>query len=1259
MHTTPTARTLLVGALTAALVGLAGPSGNAGASGSTGEPAATLPEQLAQPPGHVVTLITGDRLSVLGSGRQAQVTVLDTASGTTAYSLARTRDAVYVIPDQALPLLATHRVDQRLFDVTGLIRQGYDDAESDALPVIVDYATGAAAARAEPAAAEQTETISSLDADAFDVRKDDAADFWSDLVARPGARALDASATKVWLDAQVHASLDRSTAQIGAPAAWARGLDGTGVDVAVLDTGIDATHPDLANQVVAAANFTEEADTDDYVGHGTHVASIVAGTGAASNGTYRGVAPGAHLLNGKVMQLTFTGPGIPTGAGQESWILAGMDWAVQQGADIVNMSLGNDYPDGNDPLSRAVDTLTAQTDTLFVVAAGNTGPDHYSVGGPGTADLALTVGSVDRDGSISSFSSRGPRLIDGAVKPDVTGPGQDIVAARAAHGRIGRRVGTSYTTLSGTSMATPHVAGAAALLLQQHPDWSAAQLRAALTSTASYDSSATVFDQGGGLVDLDRATRQTVDSDTGVVSFGYFAADEPTRQRSRTVTYRNTGDTPVTLDLTTELTHQSGEPAAPGALTVTPAQLTIPAGGTGDATIQVDASDQQSGAYSGRVIASGADDLRLQTPVGFYVQGSEVQLTFRALDRHGDPAPAFLILRSPRAPGSLLPVAVPNGGTTTVRLDPGDYSYLGYVPTPDVSGRYDGQLTVVADPELEAAQPNHTITLDARQAQPLDVRVPRDVDVNGMSVGLQIERPELGDFRIEDTMVFARGATNGSVPAVPMSVLPFERPTHGHGNLDSYWSLVSPRARATVTTPSHYDLPVSLMDGSARIDSRQNLPLVDLGDGSPEAYDGVDVAGKLVLVRETDGVRFGDQAATAQEHGAAALLVSSSRPGMFLGDDAFADIPVLATSQSTGDRLRDDLARRTVRVDLWGSSAATYLYDLAFRERDRLRSSTIYHPDNLAKVQVDYHATVDQADPQRFWGLRFPDWGEVCGYCGSVAREGEDFHDGRTRLDFLTPGVRWSDYLLQDSWLEWRAVRSYNTGSSETSWGRAPVAPGVPIESGRVSDRVGDTLRLRLAGYTDGDPSHVLDLWNVWLRGSATLSRDGTNLGDCVETYVLNCDIDVPPDAGTYTLRADLPAPEFSKAVQDSTTTWTFQSAPDETVLPLIDIDYRLPVSLQNTLRADSRTQLGLDVRRQPGSAGGPIMSVDVEQSFDDGTTWRPVRVIRLGNGSYTTWLTQPQLAATDGYGSLRVTATDAAGNQIEQEVRRAYALTD
>src|SRR5690606_6937538 len=105
-----------------------------------------------------------------------------------------------------------------------------------------------------------------------------------------------AGVAKVWLDEQVEAALDQSVPMVGAPAAWDAGYDGTGLTVAVLDTGIDADHPDLAGKVVAARNFAEGSTTaDDLHGHGTHVAGIVAGTGAASGGTYRGVAPGVEL----------------------------------------------------------------------------------------------------------------------------------------------------------------------------------------------------------------------------------------------------------------------------------------------------------------------------------------------------------------------------------------------------------------------------------------------------------------------------------------------------------------------------------------------------------------------------------------------------------------------------------------------------------------------------------------------------------------------------------------------------------------------------------------------------------------------------------------------------------------------------------------------------------------------------------------------------------------------------------------------------
>jgi subtilisin family serine protease len=188
--------------------------------------------------------------------------------------------------------------------------------------------------------------------------------------------------------------------------------------------------------------LVEGEDATDHHGHGTHVASTIAGSGAASQGRYRGVAPDATLLAGKVCD--------SGGWCQESSVVAGMRWAAEQGADVVNLSLG--YPDTaeTDPLEQAVQELTARHGTLFVVAAGNDGQDR-SVGSPASAPAALAVGAVDDQNAMANFSSRGPRIGDAGLKPEITAPGVDITAARALEG--------GYVAMSGTSMATPHVAG--------------------------------------------------------------------------------------------------------------------------------------------------------------------------------------------------------------------------------------------------------------------------------------------------------------------------------------------------------------------------------------------------------------------------------------------------------------------------------------------------------------------------------------------------------------------------------------------------------------------------------------------------------------------------------------------------------------------------------------------------------------------------------------------------------------------------------
>ena len=178
---------------------------------------------------------------------------------------------------------------------------------------------------------------------------------------------------------------------------------------------------------MASKNFTDSAGApSDVHGHGTHTASTVGGSGAASDGAKKGVAPETQLLIGKVLS--------DNGGGSDSMIIAGMEWAVAQGADVVSMSLGSHGAPAacNDPMSSAAEELATTSATLFVIAAGNTGPANNTVSSPGCAPGVLTVGAVDRDDVPASFSSRGPTAVDHTLKPEIAAPGVGISAARRA-----------------------------------------------------------------------------------------------------------------------------------------------------------------------------------------------------------------------------------------------------------------------------------------------------------------------------------------------------------------------------------------------------------------------------------------------------------------------------------------------------------------------------------------------------------------------------------------------------------------------------------------------------------------------------------------------------------------------------------------------------------------------------------------------------------------------------------------------------------
>ncbi|MEU8333753.1 S8 family serine peptidase [Micromonospora sp. NPDC048839] len=710
-----TTRWLLAVAVTATtLTALPGGTATAGPSGigRTGPPATSTDGKT-----HTVTLLTGDVVTVRSTGSGCpHATVRPADENAVIRQTCGPDGHLHVIPARVASQIGPV-LDPDLFDVTTLIADGYDDDNASELPLIVQPAT----ATARVAALGDVLPLPSIGAVAGRVPKK------SPATAKLATNSLLAGAKKVWLDRKVRATaltgggqqrdLDRNLSQIAAPEAWKSGYTGVGVRVAVLDTGADFTHPDLVGRVSDRSDFTAEGgDAVDHNGHGTHVASTIAGTGAAAHGQRRGVAPDAKLVIGKVLD--------DHGSGADSGIIAGMEWAAAR-ADVINMSLGGSDPDdGNDPLSLAVDGLSKQTGALFVIAAGNSGG---AISSPGSAASALTVGAVDRNDELADFSSRGPLVTSNVAKPELVAPGVDIVAARAAGTNLQDPIDKHYEAISGTSMASPHVAGAAALLAQRHPDWTGAQLKAALVGAADPLTGIDAYAVGAGRLNAVRALGGPT-SNQPVVNLGTFAYPQSgTSEATLSWTGAATPATTV-LDLDVAIVNHDGQPVPRGAASLSTNRVTVRRGSTAGATLRVNraALASRPGFYLATVTARTGRKVVVTTPVSFYVEPPSYDLTIHTKPLSGlkDGAESWINLAITNLTDPVIYYGGAGGAPGddfTLRVPAGRYSVLGssvaYYVDSDVL-----ETTLVGETDLNVTG-NRSVTLDPARAKPVTATV--------------------------------------------------------------------------------------------------------------------------------------------------------------------------------------------------------------------------------------------------------------------------------------------------------------------------------------------------------------------------------------------------------------------------------------------------------------------------------------------------------------------------------------------------------
>ncbi|GAA2334191.1 S8 family serine peptidase [Streptomyces kunmingensis] len=1198
----------------------------------------------------VVTLITGDKVTITptAGGGPGTLTVQGPDGEPGAARVLTVGGDTYVYPDSARSYLASGVLDDQLFNVTRLVADGYDDASLDHLPLIVTYGGKDASAStlrrravAMPAGVTGVRPLTSVNGVALAADRKDTGALWNELTGTrveargaPGGNAgLAGGVAKVWLDGKVEATLSDSVAQIGAPEVWAGGNTGDGVDVAVLDTGYDQAHPDLEDVVEDSDSFVPGQDVTDRNGHGTHVASTIAGSGAASDGTEKGVAPGVDLHVGKVLS--------DEGFGYDSWILEGMEWAARdEGARVVSMSLGSSVnADGETVLAEAVNALSAETGALFTIAAGNDGPGAQTVRSPGTADAALTVGAVDSSDALADFSSRGPRYGDDALKPEITAPGVGILAARSQYFSEGSG---AYISLSGTSMATPHAAGVAALVAAAHPDWTGSRIKDALVSTVKATPDISADDGGNGRVNAAKAATAPLTA-TGTVDAGIHSPGDATGSVEKTVTWTNTGNEAVTVDLAVDA---PGVPA--GVFTVSDDRLEVPAHGTASVTVTTDpAKAGQLKRWTGRLTASAEGAVLTRTLLGVSTRQQLFHVRSTITGRSGEPAAGALTFF--REGDEYAGYQLFDGGSSDELLPPGRYTVYADFRVEGTHGASSAGYARVVIPQVDITGATDLV-LDGTELREISAVTPRSTE--NSSRRLDYYRAFDDGTSVLDSTLIGDGWDS-------MWTAPTPKASDGEQYVTARWRNQEPLL--TVTSGKQRFDDLWIMPGSSKLpEDDYDLDLIHPGDGLAEDYEDIDAAGKAAVVPwdSDDEDTADDQIRAAQKAGVRLLLFVNDLDGRLREAIIKSSIEVVGLSRTEGEKLLarvDASPTKSVPLKAVSRPDTDYLYDLVHTWKGRTPTNLVYAPRDgqLARVNTTYNnPTGREIYENRYDGHPWT-----------------AYRVGSNRLS--TAGAHRTDYVSTDKSFSWSeegelqslaysasgAVTYPAGGTTDVEWFGPVVRPRI---NGSVAapTRTENQIDVTLPSWGDSGGDHVN--WTPF--GSSDTTQETTLYRDrtLVAEGGAGLTATVPAKKNTYRLvheakRTATAAFPYSTATR---TEWTFTSAQprdkeDSAPLPLVQIDYALPTSADGKAAGDA--SLLITPAHLDGASNAALRTSKVQLSYDDGATWTTARLSGWGNGRVSVALHAP---ASAQYLTLRVQAGDSRGNTVTQTVVRAAGIT-